>query len=716
MVFNKVVVPNIARVLNEEYAWRHVWGLSRAMKKAGWKLLASSDGLSKDTSSDPARDWWSPVEQVAFTQAWQVDDDAGPSFVDITTAIGDATTNDTVLFPVTEAIGDWVALGYSIPFGEVYIDYTSGTRGVAGVIVWEYWNGSAWTALLNVTDTTNGFTAVLGAYQLSFSIPDDWAETSVNSVSAYYIRARITTVYSTNPVIDQALIIKPDEDFGITANSGAAASITTVSEGRAIITGLTGMTNSSKGNFLLLSGAATAVNNNMHQIEEVLSATSVRIDARTFAVVGSDANNGSISWGEIDPTTETVPTRLDAITAWSVWQGPSVLKIPIAAEPVEGPSGFNFIRGENVVQATTSAEGEILGWVYDGVSSGYLVVMPRVIGTGGDTPYGWDTANTITGDTSGATVDQAGTALEFRHQCVLAKDNAGAPDQRGHWYAQVFEPVGESTEDFLLKAQSTGCTPGTQPGAGGTGNSFPTYAWCCNGRNTTTGSTWHGSNSTYPMGNGHAVCMDAIWESGQSSDGTCILLMAHQGGYYACRAFLRLDDTEPGDLTPFATFGISSDTMYTDAGRLQAGQSTSISSTNYMNSQVQDSQSTSHSNFKAWRRRGFQDVEDKYLSCEMLVLLALTSQNSHLPAIEENIGTGENLQTSLVQTRMREPVRIGSINDTHGKMRKVTVRHMTMVQGGTAGQTYDNGKFFQISPTAGAFVVPWDETTLPQPS
>lgn len=708
---NKVFLPNIARSAGSDDAWYHVWGLSRAMKKAGWKLLASGDSLSKDTSADPARDLWSPTTEVNATQVWQVDDSGGPSFVDMTTEFNNATTNDIVPFPATEAINDYFAIGYDTPFPRVRIDRTGGTQGVGGVVAWEYWNGSTWTALSNVTDPSTNFTLTLADDTFSWTVPDDWAPTTLNSVSAYYIRARVTTVYSTNPQFSQGQIILVDAAAGTTGVSGAAASIGTVSGGRAQVTGLTGMTSASKGRFLLLSGAASAVNNNLHQIEEVVSATEVRIDARTFAVAGSDGNNGSISWEEIDPRNETVPTRMDGTVAWTVWRGPSTIKVPIAAEPVAGSSGFNFLRGENVTQATTGAEGEILGWVFDGTSTGFLVVSPRVIGTGGD-PYGWGTGNTITGATTGATVDQAGTAVEYRHQCVLAKGSTG-PDTYGHWYVQVFDPVGEPAEDFLAIAQSSGCTPSVQPGGGGTGNSFPTYAWCCNGAaDVTAGYTWHGSNSAYPLGIGHAICMDAIWEQNHSADGTAILLMASTGGYYACRAFLRLDDTEPGDLTPFATFGISQNTMYTSSGRTAANQSSSLGSTNYMNTQIQDSQTVSHSNFKGWRRRGFA-TNDAYLSMEMFPQYVCTSL-SDTPVVEANSGTADSVATALVETKPREPVRIGSVSEAQGKMRKGTVRHMTLVQGGIANQTYDTGKFLQISPTSGAFVVPWDETTQPQ--
>ena len=72
---------------------------------------------------------------------------------------------------------------------------------------------------------------------------------------------------------------------GIVTNAGAAAaSVAAPVRGRALVTGLSGIVAADKGRFLVLSGSVPAANNHHHQIEEVVDATSVRIDARTFSV------------------------------------------------------------------------------------------------------------------------------------------------------------------------------------------------------------------------------------------------------------------------------------------------------------------------------------------------------------------------------------------------------------------------------------------------
>lgn len=142
--------------------------------------------------------------------AWQVDASPGPDvFVDQTAAFNSPTNADVTPFPGTEAVTDYFAIGFSAPFQRVIFNTLGGTQGVGGVVVWEYWNGSAWAALSGVSDGTAGFTAALADGQiLSYTLPADWAQNTLNSVAAYYIRARITTIYGTNPVFSQGFIAR----------------------------------------------------------------------------------------------------------------------------------------------------------------------------------------------------------------------------------------------------------------------------------------------------------------------------------------------------------------------------------------------------------------------------------------------------------------------------------------------------------------------------
>ena len=85
----------------------------------------------------------------------------------------------------------------------------------------------------------------------------------------------------------------------LTGQSGAAASVSAFGAGVATISGLTGMTADSVGNFLTISGADTAGNNGTFLIITFNSATSV--DVSNAAGGSPDANDGSISWTERRP-------------------------------------------------------------------------------------------------------------------------------------------------------------------------------------------------------------------------------------------------------------------------------------------------------------------------------------------------------------------------------------------------------------------------------
>ncbi len=133
-------------------------------------------------------------------KAWQFDESAG-TFVDETTDFNSAAAADVNPFPATEATLDYFAIGSKVPF--LGLNIIISTAGIGGTVTWEYWNGSAWAALTGLSDLTVGFTATASAtaYLVVWEYPSTWATTAINGTTAYYVRARCTGVYSTNPVL-----------------------------------------------------------------------------------------------------------------------------------------------------------------------------------------------------------------------------------------------------------------------------------------------------------------------------------------------------------------------------------------------------------------------------------------------------------------------------------------------------------------------------------
>lgn len=111
----------------------------------------------------------------------------GTSYTDLTST---CNNNDTGIGTgIIGEVNDMWYFGMDEKFRSIYIDPDNFV--FAGTMVYEYWNGSAWVALSDTPDwkgSEHGDT-------LCWRIPHDWATTSVNSVTRYWIRMRCS-VYS----------------------------------------------------------------------------------------------------------------------------------------------------------------------------------------------------------------------------------------------------------------------------------------------------------------------------------------------------------------------------------------------------------------------------------------------------------------------------------------------------------------------------------------
>jgi len=115
-----------------------------------------------------------------------------------TSAAQNPTQNDMTLLPAAPAVDDAYYFGHAKRFDAVWLNIGIQGDGV-WIISWEYWNGAAWSALADVVDNTNGFTALVGLRDVSFTRPGDWATTDVGGVSGlYWIRARVSSYTSIN--------------------------------------------------------------------------------------------------------------------------------------------------------------------------------------------------------------------------------------------------------------------------------------------------------------------------------------------------------------------------------------------------------------------------------------------------------------------------------------------------------------------------------------
>lgn len=143
-----------------------------------------------------------------------VEDNSLSSFAFQATEPNDETANNVNVFPATPALNDAFYISHNIDCD--HFNITVGTAAVGTFsVTWEYWNGSAWTALSGVTDGTNGFTTT-GLQTVSFTRPTNhtWTELGATGFFGLMIRARISsfTSMSTNPLLSR---VQQDGDIRI---------------------------------------------------------------------------------------------------------------------------------------------------------------------------------------------------------------------------------------------------------------------------------------------------------------------------------------------------------------------------------------------------------------------------------------------------------------------------------------------------------------------
>lgn len=120
---------------------------------------------------------------------FKVEDNSAASFTDDTRDANDAGASDANVFPNTGAgTDDAVYFGHDERFSLLKIN--TGTAGVGTyTVTWEYYNGTAWASLIDLTDGTSNFKTT-GLQTVSYAISDDWAKTTVDTDNRYWIRAR----------------------------------------------------------------------------------------------------------------------------------------------------------------------------------------------------------------------------------------------------------------------------------------------------------------------------------------------------------------------------------------------------------------------------------------------------------------------------------------------------------------------------------------------
>lgn len=144
-----------------------------------WTCNGSSNGAILYSGKEPLSD----------NTTYCVTDNGGTQ-ADASTAARSASSSLVTIY--ADVANDATYFGSDNQFWGNYINMDTASGGPP-VINWEYWNG-AWSALSFRFQALDDFDEGTGWFLNVFTVPSDWTATTVNSQSAYWIRARATNV------------------------------------------------------------------------------------------------------------------------------------------------------------------------------------------------------------------------------------------------------------------------------------------------------------------------------------------------------------------------------------------------------------------------------------------------------------------------------------------------------------------------------------------
>ncbi len=104
---------------------------------------------------------------------------------------------------MVEAVDDALYFGAETPFANVSI--VQSTIGAGGAVVWEYYSDFGWKSFVPESGVCHfeQATQLLRLWTDSAHSPVDWQKCKIESHSHFWIRARVTTAFTTAPVGSQ---------------------------------------------------------------------------------------------------------------------------------------------------------------------------------------------------------------------------------------------------------------------------------------------------------------------------------------------------------------------------------------------------------------------------------------------------------------------------------------------------------------------------------
>lgn len=677
--------PNIAAVANDAFA--HQWQGIRAMLKAGWMLRHSADATNKASanSADPMQCKWGVpaiVQDLSSTGVAHIGAQVGKDF----------------LFTDLSGLSVPSATNRGGSEGNILVVTNATNPG----------NNVSWL-ITHVVDGTSCYARPL----VPSSVTSGGTSPPTMTIFGHLARTRTFNLRVQSDTIGALGTCKVKISLDGGSTYAAAVVIPTtqtveVIDSNGVATGI----------YLYFSAPVNNANDNFWT-----ATSAVANDDGTGG--SSGLGNGRVRW--VERSWLTTAYNAMANGAWIAIEGPCTLKIPFTSAP-----NGTFIRGENITQATSLAEGEVVGVTYEPTTGvGYLVVQPRLQG-GGTGAEGWGTG-VITGAKSGTTVTPSAVPVRLVREMVFWRGNTLG---NGTVYYQPILDTTENAQRFGWLSMMAGTTATVCPGGGGTNNAFPATAYAVTG---TGGSASHNPNawigSNYALTNtigrlqhfaANAIDKQTAWAlsalPNTSGDGSFFGIIGQPSVSAASAGMLptlmRCDNGEDGDLEPYVMFVTmaSSSTTRSRLGNTSAASFTEVVpglwGANY-------NVNVSSGWWAGWRRRGLP-TGDAYAEYAAFLYYAPWSTNQYLQAYANNLVDQDRVGSTAATTAplALEPIFLACPTTTT-RSRKGTTRWFWIGTGATAYDTYGAKTVLQCFTTdvnqlarLGGFM-PYDGSTTP---
>lgn len=768
-----------------------IWKLSRTLIAAGYHYKASGNGQSAGT----------PAWNAGNTGTTAQTSTLSGNILTLTNLQGMSPGNEGQWITITGSShatnnGTFLIVNY-VSSSSVQIYNASGVASDTGPLTWslvrdaalDLWAQDGYVNLTTVpsggtgtgtgvtiaTQSGTGQATITGVSGFSQNLSPGRVVTITGSTLGNNGNFRISDTTTAGTSIDvyapslvaetgNAALTVTEVYGGVVSGSGnGITTFTSTSSGQSTlinVSGLSGLSAADVGRRIRFLNPANPSNNGSFIIVSVASSSACTI-YNPFAVqndygVGGTSGSPTLQWIEWDPLQQSYPSYIQAASGQACWwniMGPTTMKIPLGNNV---PTGV-FIRGENVSQTSTGAQGELLGIITDASGgTGYLVIAPRVVGTGGNAgpaiatnmTYGWNNVTTggntdvVTGAVSGATITSTNNfgsngaiPVAYVREFVIWKNNA----TNGHVFHQCIDQnpagteavTGSTTGRFSIMAgtlsqisaqvppassnttsPATNGFPSTQQGAGSYIGTYVPLGTAGTGNVTTSSNSWPGGGVPTSPGRAQLLVANAIEQQLISADGTWHYYQSCNSIGYQGFAYLRCDNQEDGDVDPYVTMGMYTGAQSGTPTRTSLSGGTGSATDNMTANQTWNNNGNFHG-FNGFRRRGLSNENYSWFA------LAMLWDNANAAfVLNENGGNPDQVATAVSTTYVREPVWIiltAYTGQNSGvRMRKGTPRWLFVSQGGSVNSTFDSKQWIILSSSTLQFVAgPYDGVSTP---